>query len=714
MKPLFSPSWYRVAQLQPRIRNHNTIHRHIYRGEIQYILQNHSTGKLYRFSPAVYRLIGMMDGHRTIQQIWEKVTGYYGDEAPGQHEVLQLLSQLFAANVLICNVKPDMEKLLLQSRETELSPLQKKIQGNAVFFRVPVADPEKFLSRTLAVGRIIFSLPFFLSSLAFMGGSLVLLWLNWVEFSTDVFLRVLTFENAFLLFLIYPVVKGIHELGHGYAVKKWGGEVHEMGVMMLVLMPLPYIDATSATAFTSKWQRIVVGAAGIYMELLLAAVALFCWVSFEPGLAKTVAYNVIIMCGVSTLLFNGNPLVKFDGYYILSDLLEIPNLGQRALNHLGYLADRYLFGIIERESTDTSVSEKRILVFYGVASFVYRIVLAVLIIFAVAGRYLILGVVLAIFAAWAMLLLPVIRKVKKFMTDYSYQGHRGRVVFRMSALAAILIFLIMLVPLPHVSVTEGVVWLPEQSYLRSGGDGEITRIFAQPGSTVQQYDILLECRDLLLENRLAIQRSRLREYQLRYAAALPVDQTEAVIIKEQIEPLEQLIDRYSRQLQDMTIVSPATGRFVLLDHADMPGRFVKKGALLGYVLSPTDTVRVAVKQQNVDLVRHSGENVELRTLTEPSVTWHGGVLREVPEATTTLPSAILGTAGGGVILTDPEDLSGTGTFEKVFLFDIQLAESMQSVAVGKRIFVRFNHGPKPLAVRLYYAARQLFLKRFHG
>jgi putative peptide zinc metalloprotease protein len=655
----------------------------------------------------------MMDGRRTVQQIWEKATAYYGDEAPGQHEVIQLLAQLFVANILICDVKPDIAQLLLQSREAQVSPMQKKIQGNILFFRIPLTDPEKFLSASLAVGNIIFSLPFFLLSLLLMAGAMVQLLLNWAAFSSDAFQRILTLENLFLLFFIYPVVKGIHELGHGYGVKKWGGEVHEMGIMMLIFMPLPYIDATSTTAFTNKWQRIAVGAAGIYLELLLAAVALFCWVSFEPGLARTVAYNVIIICGVSTLFFNGNPLVRFDGYYILSDFLEIPNLGQRSLNYLGYLLNRYVLGLSQSESSVTSASEKLLLALYGVASFLYRISLAVLIMLVVAGKYLTLGVVLAIFAAWAMLVLPLVHKVKVFMTDYFYHGYRMQAVFRISLLVAMPLLLILMVPLPHLGVTEGVVWLSDESYLRSGGDGEVIRIVAQPGSDVQRGDVLVECRDILLENRLALQRSRLQEYQLRYNAALPVDKIEAGILKEQIDPLLQLIERYSRQQQDMTIISPDNGTFIMTNPADMVGRFVKKGELLGYVLSPSDTVRVAVKQQDIDLVRNAGRDVELRTLADPAVTWHGGVLREVPGATTTLPSEILGTAGGGRILINPADDKGTETFQKIFLFDIQLEKSMQGVAVGKRIFVRFNYGPKPFAVRIYRAVRQLFLKRFH-
>jgi len=130
-------------------------------------------------------------------------------------------------------------------------------------------------------------------------------------------------------------VKALHELGHAYALKHWGGEVHELGLMFLVFLPVPYVDATGSASFGQKWQRALVGAAGIIVELLLSAIALFIWLNAEEGLVRAFAFNVMVIGGVSTVFFNGNPLLRFDGYYILSDLVEIPNLGDRSKRYLG-------------------------------------------------------------------------------------------------------------------------------------------------------------------------------------------------------------------------------------------------------------------------------------------------------------------------------------------------------------------------------------------
>ena len=136
----------------------------------------------------------------------------------------------------------------------------------------------------------------------------------------------LSAQNLLLLWLVFPVIKLLHELGHAYAAKAGGGEVHEMGMMLLVFMPVPYVDATAAGGFRSKWRRALVGAAGMLVELFIASLCMFVWVLVEPGVMRAVAFNVMLIAGVSTVVFNGNPLLRFDGYYILSDLIEIPNL----------------------------------------------------------------------------------------------------------------------------------------------------------------------------------------------------------------------------------------------------------------------------------------------------------------------------------------------------------------------------------------------------
>ena len=220
--------------------------------------------------------------------------------------------------------------------------------------------------------------------------------------------RVLSPRNLFLLALLYPLIKLLHELGHALSTKVWGGEVHEMGVMLLVLMPIPYVDASAASAFRSRRRRVLVGAGGIVVELFLAALAMFAWLNMEPGILRAAAYNIMLIGGVSTVLFNGNPLLRYDGYYILADLIEIPNLGQRSTRYLGYLLQRYLLGIATVESPVTAPGEKGWFLAYGPVAFCYRIAVLVGLVLLVSSRFFIVGILIGIWGAISLLLVPVL------------------------------------------------------------------------------------------------------------------------------------------------------------------------------------------------------------------------------------------------------------------------------------------------------------------
>jgi putative peptide zinc metalloprotease protein len=180
--------------------------------------------------------------------------------------------------------------------------------------------------------------------------ALVLAGVHWHELTANLSDQVLATHNLLLLWLIYPLIKALHELGHGYAVKAGDGEVHEMGIMLLVLAPIPYVDATAAGAFRSKWRRALVGAAGMLVELFLAGIAMLLWVArrTRPGALDRLQRRLV--AGASTLLFNGNPLLRYDGYYVLADLIEMPNLGNRSNQYWQWLAKRYLFGATHRRS----------------------------------------------------------------------------------------------------------------------------------------------------------------------------------------------------------------------------------------------------------------------------------------------------------------------------------------------------------------------------
>ena len=279
---LFSSSWYKVAYLRVRLRKHASIHRHVYREKIWYVLQDHATGQFQRFTPQAYQQIGLMDGSKTLQQIWDAACERLGDDLPTQDEVIQLVAQLNKANVIQTDALPDIEQLQRRRREEVRSKFLQQLKS-PLSIRIPMLDPERFLAFCMPLVMLIFSrfgaVIWLLTIL--LGGALAVI--NWEPLTDNLSDRLLALENLLLMALVYPVVKLVHELGHAYAVKRWGGEVHEMGVMLLVLFPVPYVDASAASSFRNKYQRMLVGAVGILGELLMSAIAMIVWVTAEPG-----------------------------------------------------------------------------------------------------------------------------------------------------------------------------------------------------------------------------------------------------------------------------------------------------------------------------------------------------------------------------------------------------------------------------------------------
>jgi putative peptide zinc metalloprotease protein len=709
----FSPSWYRVATLAPRLRSHAQLHRHRYRGQLWYVLQDRSNERFHRFSPAAYAFIGLMDGQRTVQDIWELYSTKLGDDAPTQPEVVQLLSQLHAADVLQCDIPPDIAELLHRHQRTQQKKWQR--QAMSIFaWQFPLFDPERFLQTFVPLVR-----PFF-------GWGGALLWLcivipavligaaNWSDLTANIIDRMTTPQNLLLLWLLFPIIKALHEFGHAFAVKAFGGEVHEMGLMLLVFSPVPYVDASASSAFPSKWQRAVVGAAGMIVELVIASAALFVWVSVEPGIVRTLAYNTIMIAGISTVLFNANPLLRFDGYYILADLIEIPNLRQRANQYLGYLCERYLFGREEVQVPQARPGERTWFVGYSVTSFIYRIFVVIAILLFLTDQFFVLGMFFALLTAFTWFMLPLGKGLKYLFTSPRIRRVRGRALAVSTGGIAIMLAALCVIPVPFRTRAEGVVWIPEDAIVRAGTDGFVEQVVAVPGSTVLRGDVLVLCHDSGLTTQVEVLEAQLREIEARIREQISENIVKAKILEEEKGYIKERLARVREQARDLVITAKVAGTLVLPRAEDLPGRFVHRGDVLAHVVDlNTLTVRTIVDQTDIDLIRHGMNAVQIRFSERLASPIDAAVKRLVPAASDELPSSALGSEGGGQVPMDPKDPKGLKALRKVFQMDLQLPVELGVVNVGGRVYVRFDHGWESLMTQWYRQGRQLFLSRFN-
>ena len=710
---VFSPSWYRVSELRPLIRNHAEIHRHHFRGELWYVLEDRAAGKHHRLTPAAYYVVGLMDGKRDIEEIWQEAVNHLKDDAPTQDEVIRLLGQLHAADVLRCDVPPDALELLRRYSKQRKAFWKQRI-GSPLSIRIPLWDPERFLASTLNLVRPLFGWFGVLLWLAVVGIACVQAGVHWNAISGDIINRALAPENLFVMLLAYPVVKALHELGHAYATHIWGGQVHELGVMFLIFMPIPYVDASAASSFHDKRQRMLVGAAGILVEAFLASIALFVWLNVEPGNVSAVAYSVMLIGGISTLLFNGNPLLRFDGYHILGDALEIPNLGNRSNGYLIYLLQRYVLRARDVTSPVTAPGEKFWFPVYGLAALAYRLFIMTAIVIFVASKFFFVGVLIALWSLFSLLVMPFWKAVRFLASSPALSRQRKRAVGMAILMIAGLVALIGFFPAPLRTQVEGVVWLPEQSMIRSGTNGTVRAFLAEPNSQVREGDPLVELEDPFLPVRVRLLELRLEELRITQALQRVDDLVLARNTREQMNEVQENLDQALERLDKLIVRAPADGTFVAPGDADLPGRFMHQGEVIGYVVDPAKLlVRIVVPQADIALVRQQVNGVQLRFVGGVSHVFEAGIEREVPGATDRLPNAALGSMGGGIVAVDPRDSDGVTAFQKVFQFDVSLPQERVVEHVGSRVYVRFNHGTEPAGSQIYRAVRRLLLRQFN-
>ena len=710
---IFDPSWYRVSALIPRIRAHAEIHKHKYRGQIWYLLQDHASNRFHRFTPEAYAIIKLMDGSHSIQELFDLSTEQLGDDAPTQTEIIQLLGQLYSADMLQCDISPDTTELFKRYENHEKQKLKQTLK-TPLAIRIPLLDPDRFLEKYMPYLRKAFTLQGFIVWLLFVITALVLAGLHWVELTENVSDRVLAPQNLFLIWLIFPLIKALHELGHGFATKVWGGEVHEMGIMLLLFMPVPYVDASSASAFREHKKRAIVGAAGILVEVFVASLAMLVWVVVEPGMVKSIAFNIMLIAGISTVLFNGNPLLKFDGYYILADIVEIPNLATRANKYIMYLIQKYLYGVKEIITPASSDGERRWFAFFAVASFFYRMIIYFSIILFIAGKFFFIGILLAIWAIATMFVFPLVKGLYYLFRSNQLNHTRSRALsYTASILFSIFIFLFVL-PLPWHTVSDGVVWPSEKSMIRMGTSAFIESVLVRDGEKVEKGQALIVSIDSMLSLEIKKKKYEIKELMAQQRAFKQSDLVQFDIVDEDLSRVTSELNRAREKEAELVIRAPVDGIFYVDRINDLPGKYIVQGQPVAFVLyKETNTVRVVVPQENAALVRESTEGVEVRLATNVNETIDATIEREVPAGSKELPNANLSGFAGSGIAIDPREKDKLKTFERVFQFDIQMQGEKKVINPGTRVHVRFYHGISPLAYRWYKSFKQLLLRNFN-
>lgn len=685
-----SEHWHRVRDLRPRLRAGVVVRGTWYRGERWHVVGDPVSGRFHRLSGGAYALAGRLDGRRTIHEAWELAAQAAGDDAPTQGEAIAILGQMWASGVVALEATPDVRALLERASKGR----RREVASGAMsvlFPRVPLVDPDRFLAWVTPWAGWVFSLPGFIAWALLVGVGIASVVGSWDRIGARAD-RMLEPTSAVWALAAYVVAKLLHEIGHGVACKALAkregvaARVPTMGVMILVGVPSPYVDASAAWGLRSRWHRAAVGAAGMYVEVALAAVAAIVWSRVGPGPVSDWAFATMVVAGVTTVVFNANPLLRYDGYYILSDLAEMPNLARRSTDQLWHLASKYVWGVRGSLSPARDGVEAWMLTGYAVAAAVYRFALAWAITIFVWNRVPVVGTLVGVVAMTTLVVVPVGMAVKRILSGADLASVRGRAVGTTAIAVMACVVGAGLIPMPRTVMAMGVVEADGRADVFAASPGLVDAI-ADTGTEVAGGTSVVA----RITNAEAIADLRAWEaaalrVELERQRALLRDVNEARAWESRAETTAARITEAQRVEDGLTVVAPIDGEWLAAPGVRAIGSPVAQGEPLGAVSSQ----------------RGSRVVVDLRDAQAAAVVAAMG--------DRSLATRVRGAAGnGGVVRGDLVAVSEAPEGDRGFEATVDLGDV--SLRPGARVIARIELPRAPLLPRWIDAVRRTVVER---
>jgi putative peptide zinc metalloprotease protein len=478
-------------KLPIRVRPDLRARRHRYQGRVYWVVKDPVGLQYYRFEEEEFAILQMLDGESSLDDIAERFETEFPPQTIRTEELQQFIGMLHSSGLVITDAAGQGVQLKKRRDERARKQLYSTL-GNILALRFKGFDPERFFNFIYPYVRWFFSVPAVVVCILMGLAALTLVLVQFDVFRSRLpdFQTFFAAENWLSLALTLALTKILHEFGHGLSCKHFGGECHEIGVMFLVLTPCLYCNVSDSWMLPNRWHRAAIGAAGMYVELVLASIATFVWWFSSPGPLHYFCLNIMFICSVSTVLFNANPLLRYDGYYILSDILEIPNLRPKASTILSRKFGKWCLGLEEPEDPFLPKRKQWLFASYTVAAAVYRWVVVLSILYFLNKVFepyglQIVGQLIALGAIYGLLIQPFVKMYKYFKVPGRLAKiKRPRLYATLGGLAALLA-IVCLLPLPsHVSCLVEVQARDAETVFVDVEGGILNEVFLRSGDQV--------------------------------------------------------------------------------------------------------------------------------------------------------------------------------------------------------------------------------------
>lgn len=503
--------------IQMRMRSDLTYDRMTYQGVEYWVVKEPLGQKYFQFPPHVFYLLQELDGKKSIDQLQDGYHEKFSPKRITRPDLQQLLTRFHQDSLVTSSVLGQGAELLKRGNKNKRME-RVGTYSNVLAIRYKGFDPERLLNWLLPYTWWIFTKVAIWVTLFCAAIGLLSVVMNWSLFQEKLpgFEAFFDPKQWYLFGIVLAVTKMFHEFGHGLACKRLGGECHEIGFMLLVLTPCLYCNVSDSWRLPNKWHRAAIGAAGMYVEIILATLATFVWWFVQPGLVQDVCLRIMLVSSISTILFNGNPLLRFDGYYILSDILEIPNLNQKSTKALTTLLGRNWLGLEIPDDQLMPSNRPWAFAMFTVAAFCYRwfIMLSIIIFLTkMLEPYHLesIGIGIALFSMVGMLGMPGY-KLYKYMAvpGRMYQVKKVR-FFVVMGIASFVLAFILFIPLPHTLRCNLIVMPSEIETVWIKEPGLLESFEVSPGESVTTGQTLAQLRNLELEMQLVTALGKIQE-----------------------------------------------------------------------------------------------------------------------------------------------------------------------------------------------------------
>ncbi len=650
----------RLGSVQAGLRSDLEVTRHLFRGQPQYVVRDPITFLTHQFSPGDYQILVTLNDAATLGEVFQLLVEQGKLHADQEEDFYQFILTLHRLNYLILPVSDG--KVLYQRFAERQRTARWRQLSSFLFLRIPLVNPDAFLDRTVDFVRPLFTRTALVLWLIMLLTGAGILWQRWDAF-WDPAHSILANETLVFLWLALVGLKVVHEFGHAYACKVFGGNVPEMGAFLIVFTPCAYVDASSAWGFSRMRHRVIVSLAGMYVESIVAMLALLLWCWTDDPLVSSCAHHVVVLSSAVTIGFNINPLMRYDGYYVLSDLTGVPNLRQRSVEQVQRVMKRYLLGI-STSSSGNSVGMRVFLFSYGTASAIYKVTLVLAICTMIAMKFYLIGVGLAAFFLFGVLL-GVVRR----MLTYLWRSPETQPV-RWRAISVSLVALVVipaaaaLIPVPGQVVVPGVVQTEDDRSVYAQVAGFLQPSHLTVGGTVERGETVCSLENDSLRDLVAETLAQCEVSRLQYCRGLQQSPHTATAARVRWTHCQQRLDNAEQEWDRLTVRAPISGNVAHIVDMRDAGRYVSKGQAVATIAAGAWVVRCLITAEEMADVRpHVGQAVRVRLLLDGVREVEGTVSEVAAQGTRKVFSAVLTQLGGGEIAVAPASLETNQSLE---------------------------------------------------